>query len=225
MSSTTRLLVLGVVKIFQPVHGYDVRRELMSWRADEWASISAGSIYNALKSMTRDGLLEVVGTGRAGARPERTTYRLTPEGESEYGRMLRETWWNVHHVHDPLLPAISFVWSMPRDEVIAALNHRLAQIDGMRGQLGFTLAQPRPDTVPEHVQEMLLLMSERLNAEAVWAKALLGKLAAGKYTLWGEPAAKREAKVSKADVLEAKARKRRGAPAPARGRGRPRKRT
>jgi hypothetical protein len=33
MSSTTRLLVLGVVKLFQPVHGYEVRRELISWRA------------------------------------------------------------------------------------------------------------------------------------------------------------------------------------------------
>jgi hypothetical protein len=28
MASTTRLLVLGVVRIFQPVHGYEVRREL-----------------------------------------------------------------------------------------------------------------------------------------------------------------------------------------------------
>ena len=50
MSSTTRLLVLGVVKLFQPVHGYEVRRELLSWRAQEWASVQPGSIYNALKS-------------------------------------------------------------------------------------------------------------------------------------------------------------------------------
>jgi hypothetical protein len=28
MSSTTRLLVLDVVRIFQPVHGFEVRREL-----------------------------------------------------------------------------------------------------------------------------------------------------------------------------------------------------
>ena len=27
--SSTRLLVLGAVRIFQPVHGYDVRRELL----------------------------------------------------------------------------------------------------------------------------------------------------------------------------------------------------
>ena len=38
--SATRLLVLGVVRIFQPVHGYFVRRELLSWRAESWAAIT-----------------------------------------------------------------------------------------------------------------------------------------------------------------------------------------
>jgi len=50
MSTTTRLLVLGVVRLFQPVHGYEVRRELITWHASEWASVKPGSIYNALKT-------------------------------------------------------------------------------------------------------------------------------------------------------------------------------
>ena len=52
--SSTRLLVLGVVRIFQPVHGYDVRRELLSWRVDQWANVAPGSIYNALKTLTKE---------------------------------------------------------------------------------------------------------------------------------------------------------------------------
>jgi DNA-binding PadR family transcriptional regulator len=31
------------------VHGYDVRRMLLSWRADQWASVNPGSIYHALR--------------------------------------------------------------------------------------------------------------------------------------------------------------------------------
>ena len=61
--------MLGVVRIFQPVHGYDVRRELMTWHAEEWANVAPGSIYNALKSLARDGLLEVVGTKQSAAGP------------------------------------------------------------------------------------------------------------------------------------------------------------
>src|SRR5882757_11215585 len=101
--SSTRLLVLGVVRIFQPVHGYDVRRELLSWRAHEWASVKPGSIYNALKSLSRDGLLEIVGTSQVGGRPERTTYRVSSVGNEEFSSLLREAWWNVRPPIDPLM--------------------------------------------------------------------------------------------------------------------------
>ncbi len=60
--STTRLLILGVVRIFQPVHGYDVRRELLSWGADKWANVQPGSIYHAVRKMTEEELLSEVAT-------------------------------------------------------------------------------------------------------------------------------------------------------------------
>ena len=53
--SATRLLVLGCVRIFQPVHGYFLRRELVSWEVERWAHIHPGSIYNALKTLTKAG--------------------------------------------------------------------------------------------------------------------------------------------------------------------------
>ncbi len=40
--SVTRLLVLGAVRIFQPTHGYFVRRELASWQVEEWAHLNPG---------------------------------------------------------------------------------------------------------------------------------------------------------------------------------------
>jgi len=187
MSSSTRLLVLGCVRIFQPVHGYDVRRELLSWRADEWASISPGSIYNALKSLTRDGLIEIVGTEQAGARPERTTYRLTPTGDEEFETLLRAAWWQVEQPVDPLMPAVSFLWSMRRDELQAALRNRIAQIEGRRAQARFLIDNIRSETTPPHVAEMILLMDARIAAEIDWAKALLDKLARGQYHTLGEP--------------------------------------
>jgi hypothetical protein len=49
--SSTRLLVLGAVRILEPVHGCFVRRELLTWRVEQWATINAGSIYNALGTL------------------------------------------------------------------------------------------------------------------------------------------------------------------------------
>ena len=107
--SSTRLLVLGAVRIFQPVHGYDVRRELLSWRVDQWANVAPGSIYNALKTLTKEKFLKVAGTGQIGGRPERTQYSLTADGEKEYQALLRATWWKVAPPLDELMPALCFM--------------------------------------------------------------------------------------------------------------------
>ena len=58
--STTRMMILGLVRMMQPVHGYDVRRELLSWQADKWANVQPGSIYHALRKLTEEGLLREV---------------------------------------------------------------------------------------------------------------------------------------------------------------------
>ena len=63
------------------MHGYDVRRELLSWRADQWGNLAPGSVYSQIKTLERDGLIEVVSTQQEGSRPERTAYKLTGEGE------------------------------------------------------------------------------------------------------------------------------------------------
>lgn len=191
--SSTRLLVLGVVRIFQPVHGYDVRRELQSWRANEWANVAPGSIYNALKTMTKDGLIEVVGTAAVGGRPERTTYALTTEGEKEFQRLLRETWWNLIPPLDAIAPGLAFMWVMTRGEMMAALEHRVALIEGKLKEIEFAIQSYDDPQSRDQVREMLRLTAARTAAELPWARALIAKLRKGEYTFADErtPAKKR----------------------------------
>ena len=187
MSSTTRLLVLGVVKLFQPVHGYVVRRELISWRAQEWASVQPGSIYNALKTLTRDGLLEVASTDQVGGRPERTTYRLTTAGTEEFHTLLREEWWNVRTPVDPMMAAVSFLSALSRAEAISALEHRIAQIHGMVRQLEFAIDGHDGAESPLHVREMMRLMNARVAAEIAWSEQFIERLKNREYDTADEP--------------------------------------
>lgn len=187
MSQTTRLLVLGVVRIFQPVHGYDVRRELMSWHVNEWASVAPGSIYNMLKSLTKDGVLEVVGTNQVGGRPERTTYRLTPRGEVELSELLRDTWWTVRMPIDPLAAGVSLISFMKREEAIAALEARIATIQGQLEASQIATSQIDDIETPAHVREIMRLLDARVGSEIAWARALLVRLRAGEYRLLGDP--------------------------------------
>jgi DNA-binding PadR family transcriptional regulator len=187
MSSTTRLLVLGAVRLFQPVHGYEVRRELMSWRAHEWASVAPGSIYNALKSMTKEGLLEVVGTKQVGGRPERTSYRLTPHGEEEMQHLLYDAWWDVVTPLDPLMPAITFMSLVPREQLIAALEHRIATVKAHTSQLAFLAEHVDMKRAPAHVREMFMLMRARVGAEVSWAQTFVARLRDGEYVTADDP--------------------------------------
>jgi DNA-binding PadR family transcriptional regulator len=116
--STTRLLLLGAVRIFQPVHGYLLRRELLSWQVQDWAHVNPGSIYSGLRTLVKQALLEELPG-------DPVAYRLTPDGEVEYQRLLslalREPDWS-----DPtrLLGGLCFFTTLPREEVREALRAR-----------------------------------------------------------------------------------------------------
>jgi len=187
--SATRLLILGAVRIFQPVHGYFVRRELLSWHADAWANLNPGSVYNGLRSLARDGFVEEVGTEAEGGRPARTTYRLTNDGQTEFLRLLREALWSVSRFEPAdLMAAWSFAWALTRDEVIAALESRLEQIEASGRAVGYAIEDiPNHHDTPATVAEHYRLGQARLDGEAAWARQLLERLRSGEYWFQGEP--------------------------------------
>ncbi|MBW1639955.1 MULTISPECIES: PadR family transcriptional regulator [Microbacterium] len=186
--STTRLVVLGAVKQFQPVHGYFLRRELMTWHIDEWAHIQPGSIYNALRALEVDGYIAENDTVADGKRPARTTYRITPTGEVELQRMLRENLWNVAPFDtEAIMTVASFMFVLSRQEVIAGLENRLSKSDALITANGFHVQDTlRSETTPKYVREIFDLSTARLTAEKEWALALLDRLRAGEYVFAGE---------------------------------------
>ena len=81
--NATRMLLLGAVAMFEPVNGYQIRRELVSWQVDRWAHVNPGSIYNGLGTLTRQGLLartDVVDGTR-----EVAIYEITDAGAGRAG--------------------------------------------------------------------------------------------------------------------------------------------
>jgi len=179
--SPTRLLVLGAVRIFQPAHGYLVRRELLTWRVDQWAAMHPGSIYNMLRTLTRDGMLEEVEAD--GGKPHRTSYRLTADGETEFLTLVREALWQIAP-NEPraLMAGVAFMWALSREEVIDALESRVAQLEGLHASLGFSSESTRRDPAkPSHVVELLLLADARSQGELAWVRGLLERVRAGEH--------------------------------------------
>src|SRR3954466_2142424 len=97
--SATKLLVLGIVHLSGGAHGYQVRSELQSWRAEIWAKIKPGSIYHALKKAAADGLLtEHAEPGNSGR--GRVVYRETSRGGDEIVDLVRAA---LRRTHDPTM--------------------------------------------------------------------------------------------------------------------------
>jgi DNA-binding PadR family transcriptional regulator len=190
--SATRLLVLGAIRTMQPVHGYEVRRELVSWRVEATTNVKPGSIYSAIRTLEKDGCIAVHAHEDGDARPDRTTYVLTGEGEKEFQLLLRDAWWTVTPPKDPLVPALSMMQFMPRDELVRALQARINALEGELEAMAFGRAAIKDGAtgadgeVPEHVRELYDLASARAKGELQWTRRLQRRLRDGAYRFTGE---------------------------------------
>jgi DNA-binding PadR family transcriptional regulator len=177
--SATRMMILGLVQWMQPVHGYDVRRELLSWSADKWANVQPGSIYHALRKLAEEGLLREVATEQVGARPARTTYEITPKGRDEFETLLRQQWWNLTPPPDPFLAAFSFLPALPRPDAVAALRNRAAQLQAGVDHMTATATSDWMRGKPVHVAWMWELGVARSEAEIAWCLRIADLVEAG----------------------------------------------
>lgn len=187
---TTRLLVLALVRLLQPVHGYDVRRELLSWHADDWANVKPGSVYGALNTLERDGLIAVEGVGQDGARPERTSYRLTPEGDKVLGELIRAGLWSAEQPKHPYHAAVALFPFAARDDVIAALRSRILKFEA---DLGFFEREEQRilagsgdpiETQPHHVADAVALSAAHTRADLDWSRKTLQRIESGELDVW-----------------------------------------
>ncbi|HEV8089158.1 MAG TPA: PadR family transcriptional regulator [Actinomycetota bacterium] len=80
------LAILGLLKE-QPMHGYQLNRELSEQLGGLWR-VSYGSLYPSLRRLERQGAItSVQGTGAR----RKTVYAITPEGERLFLELLEET--------------------------------------------------------------------------------------------------------------------------------------
>ena len=131
---------------------------------------------------------------RAAGRPERTEYVLTAEGDKEFSHLLRTAWWTVDGGTEPLIPALTLLPFMDRDELIAALQVASRPLSGQLQELKFVRATINDGAtgadgdIPEHVREIIDFAAARPKGELEWSRGFLRRLRDGAYDLAGEDA-------------------------------------
>ncbi|MDD5044048.1 MAG: PadR family transcriptional regulator [Candidatus Omnitrophica bacterium] len=83
-----RLLFLGLLKE-SPKHGYEIKKRIKDILST-FAGVEPKSIYYPLRKLEEEGYLDKRIT-KAGRRPERFVYSLTPKGEAKFKELLNKS--------------------------------------------------------------------------------------------------------------------------------------
>lgn len=178
--SSIRLLILGVLLRKQPIHGYEVRRELEQWHADKWANVAYGSIYSALGKMSEEGFVAAANSEQGERLSGKTEYMITESGKREFERLLREYWWELKPMIDPFQIALTFMDKLPPAELEAALRHRAGQLYTSIAQLERSQGQDEDSSSSVrllHASTRLMLAHAR--TELHWIEEIICKIADG----------------------------------------------
>ena len=165
----------------EAMHPYQMQRLLRERHKDELLVLKRGSLYHAINRLMAAGLIEVSDVGRSGRRPERTTYRITPDGWQELLRALRQMIQVPRHESSEFMAAISFLIHLDLEDAVAKLEERAQTLD----QETQTLAT-RLKAAQKHVDRINLIESEYLlamrRAELKWVRSLIAELRSGDLT-------------------------------------------
>lgn len=165
-----------------PRHAYEVSREL-DRRPEFGGPYPARSIYRAVEKLAEQSLIEPTWTGRVGRRPEKTTYRLTPQGRQALLRGIEDVFRNPpRETRAAGYALLAFVdrkvaGTLIRER-IDTLNAQFSQVDQQARSIG-------------HASQRVLYLGvecERavLRAELTWLSGLLREIEAERME-WPAP--------------------------------------
>jgi DNA-binding PadR family transcriptional regulator len=180
------MLVLGVVRQLGETHGYEVRRELHNRSAEQWANVQPGSIYHALRALTKDGLIETLGTEETPDGPARTRYRITSGGERELVAMVEGALIDGTSGPDSLGAATSMLPLLTRSRAVACLRRRQVAQEGALAEIRANSAMFPDLGLPAHVKELNNLWLVHAEAGLRWTREALDHLEAGEYEMAAE---------------------------------------
>jgi DNA-binding PadR family transcriptional regulator len=163
------------------MHPYQMQRLLRERHKDDVLVLKRGSLYHAIGRLERAGLIEAITVDREGRRPERTTYRLTTDGERELVNWLRQRIANVQRGPSEFMGSISFLVHLPPSDAADQLEARAQALQRQIAEMGAGMARVGAFVDRIHLIEVEYSLA-MLKAEARWVRELLVELRSGQFT-------------------------------------------
>ncbi|MEV6285312.1 helix-turn-helix transcriptional regulator [Kribbella sp. NPDC051770] len=160
----------------RPMHAYEMYQLLLQRQNSRLLKVKPGSLYHTVERLAGQELVRATGTERAGNRPERTTYELTPAGKQALQQRVQagiET-----YVYEyPLFPVVlSEAHNLEPADAAERFRRRLVELAGQIAELDAVIADVTDRGVPEQFWIAADYNRAVLAAERTWLTTLLHRI-------------------------------------------------
>lgn len=173
----------------RPMHPYELQRSLRDNDAAQTFKLSYGALYSVVAQLARAGFVEPEGSSREGNLPERTVYRLTPEGREELHDWLRELLGEPRPEFPAFVAGLSLIVVLPRDEVVDLLRRRVERLEATAENIRATVTE----TTAQGVHPVFLVEDDYrcalITAEIAFIRDLVTRITTGRgaWADWTTP--------------------------------------
>jgi DNA-binding PadR family transcriptional regulator len=171
-------LAIAVLALLEerPMHAYEMYQLLISRRNDRILKVRPGSLYHTVERLAGQEFVRAIGTDRAGNRPERTTYEITPAGRTALVRRV-ESGLEKYAYEYPTFPVVlSEAHNLDAEDAVLRLRSRVAELDAWLAGVDETLDGAGAADVPE----MYLLgghfVRHQVAAERDWLRTTIERI-------------------------------------------------
>jgi DNA-binding PadR family transcriptional regulator len=174
------LAVLSLLRE-RDLHPYEMQRQMHIRHTDVLLGLKRGSLYHAINQLQRDGLIESIETTRPGRWPERTVYRLTPDGEDELLVWLRDL--IAEPVREPsqFTAALAHVAHLAPQDALQQMQMRAVNLAATTAAL-HAVEQGVGELVGRPAVLEVEYACALLEAELSWLRSVIDDLHSGKLT-------------------------------------------
>jgi DNA-binding PadR family transcriptional regulator len=154
-------LALAVLALLfeRPMHPYEMAATLKQRHKGESIKIRYGSLYTVVELLVTRGWIAARQTSRAGKRPERTVYALTPSGYDELRAWMQDLLRDPVREFPQFTAALSLLPVLPPEEAVAFLRQRALHLSAEATRIETQLAelvQQEIPTVPDELPPQLI---------------------------------------------------------------------
>ncbi|MBC7302243.1 MAG: helix-turn-helix transcriptional regulator [Nocardia sp.] len=163
----------------RPMHPYEMYQLLIARREDLLVKVRPGSLYHVVARLADGEMVSAEGTGRAGNRPERTTYRITESGQTALRGRIAELLRTPVREY-PIFPvALAEAHTLPQEQVVALLDERVEYLSQSHADMDALLDWTRSRAIPRRYYVVLEYLRATIHAELTWIREFAEELGNG----------------------------------------------